>query len=106
MIDRKVFEELLKRHVEDMGNSAMVELHLFNGEILFLRSGIEYYDGYFIGTVFPSEPLDPNKLDEKIPKNDNGMRVFDRLMISYQSVSYVRLTANKPERVSSLGFVS
>ena len=106
MIDRAAVQELLKKHVGEMGNSVSVELHLFNGEVLFLRSGIEYYDGYFVAMVYPNEALAPNKLDEKIPKDDKGSRVFDRLMIPYQTISYVRLTASNPDRKSSLGFVS
>lgn len=50
--------------------------------------------------AFPSEPLDPNRLDEKIPKNDKGLRVFDRLILPYQAISYIRLTASKPNRVT------
>ena len=106
MIDRKALEETLKKHVGEMGESVTVELHLFSGEVLFLRSGIEYQDGYFVGSVFPSKPLDPNKIDEEIPRDQNNQLVFDRLIISYQAISYARITAGRPQKASSMGFVS
>ena len=106
MIDRQALEEILQKHVGQMGESVTVELHLFNGEVLFLQSSIEHHDGYFVGSVFPSKPLDPNKIDQEIPKNHNVQRVFDRLIISYQAISYVRITADRPQTTSPLGFVS
>ena len=68
MINRQSFEEMLKKHVGQMGESVTVELYLFNGEILFLQSSIEHYDGYFVGSAFPNKPLDPDKIDQEIPK--------------------------------------
>lgn len=105
MIDRKALEEILKKHVGEMEESVTVELHLFNSEVLFLRSSIEHHDGYFVGSVFPSKALDPNKIDQEIPRNHNGQLVFDKLIISYQAISYVRITAGRPQMASSMGFV-
>lgn len=106
MINRQAFEEMLKKHIGQMEESVTVELHLFNGELLFLQSSIEHYEGYFVGSVFPNKPLDPNKINQEIPKNQNGQRVFDRLIISYEAISYVRITADRPQTTSPLGFVS
>ena len=105
MIDRMAVEALVKKQAKGMGNSVSVELHLSNGEVLFLRGGIEYFDGYFVAEIFPSESLNPNKLDEKIPKNESGQRGFDRLIIPYQTISYIRVSASKPTMSLSLGFV-
>jgi len=106
MINRQAFEEVLKKFVGQMEESVTVELHLFNGEVLYLQCSIEHYDGFFIGSVFPNKPLDPNKIDQEIPKNQNGQRVFDRLIISYEAISYVRIAAAHPQTTSPLGFVS
>ena len=104
MIDRIAVEALVKKQAKEMGDSVSVELHLFNGEVLFLRGGIEYFDVYFVAEIFPSEPLNPDKLDEKIPKNESGQRVFDRLIVPYQAISYIRVSASKPAMSASLGF--
>ena len=41
MIDRMAVEALVKKKAKEMGDSVSVELHLFNGEVLFLRGGSE-----------------------------------------------------------------
>jgi hypothetical protein len=104
MIDRVAVEALVKKQAKEMGDSVSVELHLLNGEVLFLRGGIEYFDVYFVAEIFPSEPLNLDKLDEKIPKNESGQRVFDRLIVPYQAISYIRVSARKPAMSASLGF--
>jgi hypothetical protein len=104
MIARVAVEALVKKQAKEMGDSVFVELHLFNEEVLFLHRGIEYSDVYFVAEIFPSEPLNPNKLDEKIPKNKSGQRVFDRLIVPYQAISYIRVSARKPAMNQSLGF--
>ena len=106
MIDRKALEEVLKKHVDEMKESVMVELHLFNGEVLLLRSSIEHHDSYFIGSVFPNKALDPNKIDQEIPRDHEGQLVFDRLIISYQAISYIRITAGRPQTATSMGFIN
>lgn len=106
MIDRKALEEILKQHVNGMKESVTVELHLFNGEVLFLRSCIEHHDSYFVGSVFPNKALDPNKIDDEMHGDHEGRLVFDRLIISYQAISYIRISAGRPQTATSMGFIN
>ena len=106
MIDRKALEEILKQHVNEMKESVTVELHLFNGEVLFLRSCIEHHDSYFVGSVFPNKALDPNKIDDEMHGDHEGRLVFDRLIISYQAISYIRISAGRPQTATSMGFIN
>lgn len=104
MIDREAIEKVLKEHVTKLNDSVMVELHLYNGDMISLERILEFYDGYFVAHAYPAEPLDPNALDEKIPKNQGGQRLFDRMVIPYQSIVYVRVSANRPKQVTFPGF--
>ena len=106
MIDRQAFEEVAARHFEQMAvpSGVSVILHLFSGERYTVNGFAEFLDTYCVVRVYPHEPLSPEDLGTTIPKNDEGLLVFDRLMLPYQAIAYVTITGREQEVRSTIGF--
>jgi len=106
MIDRQALEKVAAKHFEAMASPSGVSLvlHLYNGEKYSVSSFAEFLDSYFVVLVYPDEPLSPEALGQVIPKNHKGALIFDRLMLPYQAITYVTITAREPEKKSTMGF--
>ena len=104
MIDRDHLENVARRHSLEMEIGTTFELHLMTGEIYSIREMLEFGDDYCVAAVYPQDPLSEKTLKEQVPHNDKGRPVFDRIIVPYQLVSYVRLTAREAERRGSVGF--
>ena len=39
-----------------------------------------------------------------MPRDASGASIFDRLILPYQSIAYVSITAREPENRSTIGF--
>lgn len=106
MIDRHALEQLAIKHLEAMGSpsGASLVLHLHNGEKYTANNFLEFYDRYCVVLVYPHEPLSAQDLGRLVPKDARGALIFDRLLLPYQSVMYVTITAREPESRSTIGF--
>ncbi len=106
MIDRYAMEKIASAHSGAMSSATGVSLilHLHSGEKYAVNSVAEYHDTYCVVGVYPQKALDPETLDEAVPKDRDGNRIFDRLIIPYTYIAYVALTAIEPEKRGGLGF--
>jgi hypothetical protein len=106
MIDRESLENVASRHFEGMASPSGVSLvlHLFGGETYTVSHISEYYDTYCVVTVYPAQALSEESLKEVVPRDHKGNLIFDRLILPYQTISYVTITAREPEKKSTMGF--
>jgi hypothetical protein len=106
MIDRQALELVAEKHFEAMASPSGVSLvmHLFNGETYTVSGFAEFLDTYCVVSVYPAQALSVESLKEAIPQDHKGKLIFDRLMLPYQTIAYVTLTAREPEKKSTIGF--
>ncbi len=106
MIDRDALEKVAPKHFEGMASPSGMSLvlHLFGGETYTVSSISEYYDTYCVVAVYPAQALSEESLKETVPRDHKGNLIFDRLILPYQAISYVTLTAREPEKQSTMGF--
>ena len=106
MIDRESLEKVAPKHFEAMASPSGVSLvlHLFGGETYAVSSISEYYDTYCVVAVYPAQALSAESLKEVVPRDHKGNLIFDRLILPYQTISYVTITAREPEKKSTIGF--
>ena len=106
MIDRAALEQVAPKHFEGMASPSGVSLvlHLYSGESYSVSRVIEYYDTYCVVAVYPAQALSPDSLKEVIPSDPSGNLIFDRIVLPYQAILYITMTAREPEKKSTLGF--
>jgi hypothetical protein len=96
MIDRQALESIAASHAQAMSTDAVtLELHLQNGEVYCVQSVAEALDGYCVVLVHPQE-RDQEARDE-MPRNTRGQPIYDRLVVPYESVAYMLLSAAEDE---------
>lgn len=106
MIDRAALEKVAPKHFESMASPSGVSLilHLYGGETYSVSRIVEYHDTYCVVAVYPAQALSPDTLKQVIPSDHKGNLIFDRMVLPYQAISYVTMTAREPEKKSMLGF--
>lgn len=106
MIDRHALEALSLKQFEamDSPSGASLILHLHNGEKYTANNFVEFHERYCVVLVYPQEPLSPGDLGTLIPKDRKGALILDRLLLPYQAIMYVTITAREPENRSTIGF--
>jgi hypothetical protein len=102
MIDRAALEELAARHLAAMASpsGASVVLHLHAGARYTVHGFDEFLDRYCVVRVYPA---DDERKDE-LPRDSAGASIFDRLVLPYDAIAYLTLTAREPENRSTIGF--
>ena len=102
MIDRAALEELAARHLASMQSPSGVSLllHLHNGARHTVHGFEEFLDRYCVVRVYPAD----DELKDDMPRAPGGGSIFDRLILPYQTISHLTLTAREPENRSTIGF--
>jgi hypothetical protein len=102
MIDRTALEQVAARHLASMQSPSGVSLlvHLHGGARYIVHGFDEFLDAYCVIRVYPAD----DELKDEMPRDSSGASVFDRLLLPYQAISYVTLTAREPENRSIIGF--
>jgi hypothetical protein len=104
MIDRHALQEVAGRQLEAMQTPSGVSLilHLHGGARYTAHGFVEFQEAYCVVGVYPAD----DELKDEVPKDSSGASVFDRLVLPYQMISYLTLTAREPEDRSTIGFQS
>src|SRR5215210_2613664 len=90
MIDRVVLEQVAARHLGSMRSpSGVLLLAHLHGRALH-------------GSRLRRIPRCP--LNDEMPRDPAGASIFDRLVLPYEAISYLTLTAREPENRSTIGF--
>jgi hypothetical protein len=102
MIDRNALEQVAGRHLGSMHSQSGVSLllHLHGGSRYTVHGFEEFLDAYCVVRVYPVE----DELKDEMPRDPGGASIFDRLVLPYQAISYLTLTAREPENRSTIGF--
>jgi hypothetical protein len=102
MIDRAALEELAARHLADMRSPSGVSLilHLHGGMRYTVNGFDQFLERYCVVRVYPAE----DELKDAMPRDPAGSSIFDRLVLPYEAISYLTLTAREPESRSTIGF--
>ena len=102
MIDRAALEQVAGRHLQALQQPGGVSLllHLHGGQRYTVHGFVEFHDGYCVVQVYPGE----DELKDEMPRDAGGASIFDRLILPYQSIAYVTITAREPENRSTIGF--
>jgi hypothetical protein len=108
MIDRQALEHAALRHLREMAspNGVTLVLHLATGERYTVHRIAEFLEHHFVAEVFPEGGMSIESLRDAVPTGSKGELIFDRLMLSYATVTYLTLTAREPEHKSTIGFGS
>ena|ERR1044071_7219467 len=106
MIDRAALENVARKHLDGLGSATggSLILRLATGETFAVKSFIEFLDAYCVVAVYPEEPLAAEDLGKRVPRDDKGRLIFDRLILPYHVVVHVTLSAREPERRGKMGF--
>ncbi len=102
MIDRTALEQLAGRHLEALAspNGVSLIVHLHGGARYTVHGFVEFYDAYCVVRVYPPD----DELKDEMPRDALGASIFDRLILPYDAIAYVTLTAREPENRSTIGF--
>lgn len=102
MIDRGALEEVAGRHLEMIQSPTGVSLilHLHSGNRYTVHGFSEFHDAYCVVRVYPAD----DELKDEMPRDASGTSIFDRLVLPYEAISYVTITAREPESRSTIGF--
>jgi hypothetical protein len=102
MIDRAALEEVAGRLLEAMQAPSGVSLilHLHGGARYTVQGFEEFHAPYCVLRVYPAD----DELKDEVPRDASGAGIFDRLVLPYQAISYVTITAREPESRSTIGF--
>jgi hypothetical protein len=102
MIDRVVLEQVAARHLGTMQSPSGVSLlvHLHGGQHYTVHGFEEFLDSCCVVRVYPAD----DELKDEMPRDAAGASVFDRLVLPYEAISYLTLTAREPENRSTIGF--
>jgi hypothetical protein len=102
MLDRSALEQLAGRHLEAIASPGGVSLilHLHSGARYTVHGFVEFHDAYCVVRVYPAD----DELKDEMPRDARGESIFDRLILPYDAISYVTLTAREPENRSTIGF--
>ena len=106
MIDRHALKEVAAKHFDGMASPSGVSLvlYLLNGETYTVSNFAEFLDTYCVVRVYPAQALSAESVRKVVPQDHEGRLIFDRLMLPYSVIAYVTLTAQEPERKSTMGF--
>jgi hypothetical protein len=102
MIDRSALEQVAGRHLASMQSPSGVSLivHLHGGSRYTVHGFEEFLDAYCVVRVYPAD----DELKDEVPRDPSGAGIFDRLILPYQGIHYVTITAREPENRSTIGF--
>jgi hypothetical protein len=102
MIDRAALEELAARHLERMRSPSGVSLliHLHAGPRYTVHGFEEFLERYCVVRVYPAD----DELKDELPRDASGASIFDRLVLPYDAIAYLTITAREPENRSTIGF--
>ena len=102
MIDRMALEEVAGRHLSSMQSPSGVSLllHLYSGTRYTVQGFDEFLERYCVVRVYPAD----DGLKDELPRDAGGASVYDRLVLPYEAISYLTLTAREPENRSTIGF--
>ena len=102
MIDRAALEDLAARHLASMPSPSGVSLllHLHGGGRHTVHGFEEFLERYCVVRVYPGD----DELKDEMPRAPDGASIFDRLILPYQAISHLTLTAREPEGRSTIGF--
>ena len=102
MIDRVVLEQVAARHLATMQSPSGVSLlvHLHSGARYTVHGFEEFLDACCVVRVYPAD----DELKDEMPRDPAGASIFDRLVLPYEAISFLTLTAREPENRSTIGF--
>ncbi len=105
MFSAEYFQTELVKQFEELG-SATAEIHLHNGTVFTVRKVSAQKLGYVLLEVFPFDGVTDNtKTQRRKPEKPDEV-FYDRVAVSYESISYVLLTLSEPEQNPTLGFTT
>ena len=123
MIDSEYFRTTLQRDVDALGGSAVVELSLLSGRAHHLQSVVSVQGGYVTLEVYRPRSASDRTLEEprwkedrKAPAGGGGGAAAaaggagasyetQRVVVSYESMAAVSITAVRPAGGPRIGFV-
>jgi hypothetical protein len=117
MLDSEYFRTTLQRDVDALGGSAVVELSLLSGRAHHLQSVVSVQGGYVTLEVYRPRSASDRTLDEPRWKEDRKAAAggaaagagasyeTQRVVVSYESMAAVSITAVRPAGGPRIGFV-
>lgn len=106
MFDSEYFRTALQVDVDAVGGSAVVAVHLLGGRAHRLRSVIAVHSGYVTAEAYQvrgDEPIAEPRWREE-PAAGAVARPTHRVVIGYESIADVTVTAARPDGASGIGF--
>ena len=101
MIDRIALEQVAGRHLASMQspNGVSLLLHLYSGARYTVHGFDEFLERCCVVRVYPPD----DELKDELPRDAAGASIHDRLVLPYEAISYLTLTAREPENRSTIG---
>lgn len=102
---REALQSLVAKHAAKMPSSTGLSLliTLFSGITFTVQRIAELDDQFAVLCVFPQNPLTKEDV-EALPRGPDKQPIFDRVVLAYQDIAYVTITAREPEVRSTVGF--
>ncbi|QDT36507.1 hypothetical protein Pan189_08650 [Stratiformator vulcanicus] len=109
MITQSVFDEVIDNHASSMGGDVSVEIQLVDGSVLNLKRVVSTEADYFVAEIYPVEGMSEEALKSRerpLVTDDPTSVVFDRIIVAYESIRWVRISVKRTDLSTTLGFNS
>src|SRR3954470_11138978 len=103
MIDKRYFDEHLRRQFEQLGTArATVCLHA--GQEFQIQSIDEAHDSYVLLVVYPENGVSKKTKQQRRKPGGTDEVFWDRVAVPYESIRYVWLSVTEPDKGGPVGF--
>jgi hypothetical protein len=106
VFDSEYFRTILQADVDAMGGSAVVEIHLLNGQAHRLHSVLSVHTGYATFEAYKDSPDAPTRRPRWKEEVSAGETPHEtqRAVIPYEGIVNVAISAARPEGAGRIGF--
>jgi hypothetical protein len=106
VFDSEYFRTALQADVAAAGGSALVAVHLLGGRTHRLRAVVAVHAGYVTTEVFQTRGDAPTREPRWLEEVPAGSAAYqtERVVISYESIADVTITAAPSARAGGIGF--
>jgi hypothetical protein len=107
VFDSEYFRTALQTDVDAVGGSAVVAVHLVGGRSHRLRSVLGVHAGYVTAEAYQprgDEPGQEPRWREEPRPGGAPPRATQRVVVAYESIADVTITAARPDNAAGIGF--
>lgn len=106
MFDSEYFRTALQADVEAVGGSAVVDVHLQNGQMHRIRSVLAVHSGYATFESYRSRGDDASRRPRWMEPAVAGQasREIERAVVAYEAIVNVVIAPIRPDAAAGIGF--